>query len=270
MWKVLLVENDGLIRRAIKDDLSAHGFSVIEAEDGLVALEAIRAATPDCVIADMILPKIEGYRLVQYLRLNARYRHIPLVVVSAVPPEELAPRLAGVVVDAYVVKGPLVSMLEHLRKSLEELQRRGQAAPSEPMRFVPEGFVPRRIVSELMSHKFHYERLLERIREGIVETDEAGRIVYANQAAILLLGRDELELIGARFGDALEPKNRRRVEQLLDSVVRGEAGPSKTLLVSNREKVLRLHVDSVPGVSGTLSYAIVLEDLSFLKSILEF
>lgn len=268
MRNVLLVENDGLIRQIIKDDLTEHGFSVAEAADGLAALEAIRTTVPDCVITDMILPKIEGYRLIQYLRGNVRYRHIPLVVVSEIHPEVFIQHLGRLDVDAYVVKGPLTVMLESLRKALDGLQERSDAT-SGPIHFIPEGLSACQIVGELINSKLHYERLLERIRDGIVHANEAGQVVYTNSAATRLLERDELELIGSQFGETIEPKNREKIERALRSFAGEGSRQPKTLLVSNGNKVLRFHIDCVHGPFDTPIYVIVIEDLSFLKSFIE-
>jgi CheY-like chemotaxis protein len=65
MRTLLLVVEDGPFRQSIKTGLAAHGFDVRDAADGLAALDAVRAAAPDCVITEILLPKIDGYRLVR-------------------------------------------------------------------------------------------------------------------------------------------------------------------------------------------------------------
>jgi PAS domain S-box-containing protein len=268
MWSVLLVENDGSLRRAIKEDLAERGFGVTEAEDGLAALEAVRAATPHCLITDVILPKIDGYHLVQHLRRDDRYRHVLLVAMTAVLPGELAQPPEPLPVDAYVVKGPLAVLLENLRLALEGLQARKAGEAPEPIRFVPEGFVSRRVVGELIATKLHYQRLLEHVPQGIIETDQAGWILYANPAAIRLLERDELEVLGCRLGRILEPKNGQKIDWLLQSAPRESPAPLKPFLISARNKVLRVQIDCVREASGEMRFVIALEDLSFLKSLL--
>jgi PAS domain S-box-containing protein len=173
-------------------------------------------------------------------------------------------------VDAYVVKGPQAPMLENLRKALDGIRGRRGASTPAPLQFIPDGFAPRRIVGYLIRDKLRREQLLEAVPGGIAVTDEAGRIVYVNRAAVRMLEREELELIGSSFGETFEAKNRQKVQRLLMPLLQGRGVRSRTLLMSTGKKVIRLHFDRLLAPPETLGAVIGLEDLTFLKNTEEF
>ena len=68
MRTVLVVEDDPAIRRGVVDALEASGYRAIESADGDAALEAAVVREPDLVLLDIMLPKRDGYGVLQELR----------------------------------------------------------------------------------------------------------------------------------------------------------------------------------------------------------
>jgi DNA-binding response OmpR family regulator len=78
---ILVVEDDPAISLGLRINLEAEGYEVRLADDGERALEEIRTARPDIVILDVMLPKVNGFEVLQKAR--AEGHHMPIIVLSA-------------------------------------------------------------------------------------------------------------------------------------------------------------------------------------------
>ncbi len=87
---VLVVEDDGPTREMMVRALSQDGWKVMEAENGLVALERIQGVTPDLILLDLMMPEMDGFEFIAELRQKEVWRQIPVVVVTAkdITPED--------------------------------------------------------------------------------------------------------------------------------------------------------------------------------------
>ena len=120
---VLVVEDDGAVRRALERALALHGFAVRAAADGLEALRRIAARTPDLIVLDVGLPGPDGMRLAERLRGDGLAT--PILMLTA--RDAIGDRVAGLAsgADDYLVK-PFA--LEELVARLHALLRRTAAS----------------------------------------------------------------------------------------------------------------------------------------------
>lgn len=81
---VLVVEDDPELRTIYQEVLQDGGFKVVAARDGLDALELLNAGTMPCVLLiDLRMPRMTGWEFAEHVQSDARWRHLPLVVVAA-------------------------------------------------------------------------------------------------------------------------------------------------------------------------------------------
>jgi CheY-like chemotaxis protein len=80
---VLVVEDDEEQRQLIRESLGTRGWTVREAANGRLALDALAAELPDAILLDLMMPEMDGFELVAALQANTRWRDIPVVVVTA-------------------------------------------------------------------------------------------------------------------------------------------------------------------------------------------
>ncbi|MDP1819485.1 MAG: response regulator [Acidimicrobiales bacterium] len=80
---VLLVEDDPVILRLLEVNFELEGFSVLLAHDGAEGIEVARAASPDLIISDIMMPKVSGIELVQTLKADDGTSAIPIILLSA-------------------------------------------------------------------------------------------------------------------------------------------------------------------------------------------
>ena len=81
---VLAVDDDESILRLMHDILAARKYRVITGRTGRDALAKVRETMPDLVILDGMLPEVHGFEICRQLKSSERFRHIPVIMVSAV------------------------------------------------------------------------------------------------------------------------------------------------------------------------------------------
>ncbi|OEU85687.1 response regulator [Streptomyces abyssalis] len=80
--RVLVVDDDNVIRQLIKVNLELEGFEVVTAADGVECLDIVQGVRPDLVTLDVAMPRLDGLRTAERLRADPRTRHIPVAIVS--------------------------------------------------------------------------------------------------------------------------------------------------------------------------------------------
>jgi DNA-binding response OmpR family regulator len=88
-YTVLLVEDEDSLRRVLKDLLEREGYSVIEAQDGVQALDEIDRHAPDALVLDLHLPRgLDGYQVLSHIRARPSTAGLPVLVLTALGDEE--------------------------------------------------------------------------------------------------------------------------------------------------------------------------------------
>ena len=123
--RILLIEDEAELSRAIKIRLEAGGFEAISAMDGEEGLEMARKEKPDLIVLDLILPSMSGFDVCRKLKVDKEYKDIPIIVLTAkFQPNDIRFGIA-MGADAYITK-PYESR-ELLAKIGELLAKRDEA-----------------------------------------------------------------------------------------------------------------------------------------------
>jgi len=104
--RILIVEDDADVRRALTIRLKAAGYDVTTAADETGALAAARDSPPDLVLLDLGLPRGDGYEVMDRIRRIGRLAAVPVVVLSARDPETEGPRSRAAGAVAFLTKPP--------------------------------------------------------------------------------------------------------------------------------------------------------------------
>jgi CheY-like chemotaxis protein len=81
--RVLVVEDDGRTRTMLRKRLEKQGWTVIESENGRVALERMAEGLPDLILLDLMMPEMDGFQFVDQVRTREDWRSIPIIVITA-------------------------------------------------------------------------------------------------------------------------------------------------------------------------------------------
>ena len=102
--KILLVDDEPHIVIMLENRIKQAGYEIITASDGQLGLEKARKEKPDLIILDVMLPKLDGYKVCRMLKFDDKYKHIPIIMFTARAQE--ADRKMGeeVGADGYVTK----------------------------------------------------------------------------------------------------------------------------------------------------------------------
>ena len=81
--RVLVVDDEPDLIRVLQFGLQAAGYTVDCAADGQEGLKKARELRPDIILLDLMLPKLDGYKICRLLKFDDRYKHIPIIILSA-------------------------------------------------------------------------------------------------------------------------------------------------------------------------------------------
>jgi len=104
MKKILVVDDEQDIVGAIAIRLKSSGFEVITAGDGMEGLQKARIENPDLILLDVMLPKLDGYKVCRMLKFDEKYKHIPIIMVTGKFSDEDKRKGLAVGADHYVLK----------------------------------------------------------------------------------------------------------------------------------------------------------------------
>jgi two-component system, cell cycle response regulator DivK len=102
--RILVVEDNALNLKLVRDVLQYAGYDVVEARSGEEGVRVAAECSPDLVLMDLQLPGIDGVEALRQLRERAPDRHVPVVAVTAFAMKEDHARAADAGFDGYVEK----------------------------------------------------------------------------------------------------------------------------------------------------------------------
>jgi CheY-like chemotaxis protein len=123
--RVLLAEDDRILRKAGETSLTRKGYSVIPALDGEDALAKALAHRPDLILLDVMMPKMQGFDVLARLKSDATTRDIPVIMLSNLEQEADIRRSIEGGARSYLVKSnvPLDALAERVAEVLNEKGR---------------------------------------------------------------------------------------------------------------------------------------------------
>ncbi len=127
--RVLLVDDEPLMRKVISGYLVAAGYVVRSAVDGLDALQKLRGGVPNLIISDLHMPRMSGIELLHIIR--HRFPHLPVIAITAGSiPDDMSKGLGA---DAYHHKNEIGfdALLQSVTRLTRECSGRAPTAPAE-------------------------------------------------------------------------------------------------------------------------------------------
>ncbi len=119
--KILLIEDEKDMVYAVTLQLESSGYKTIAAFDGREGLKVARMENPDLIILDLMLPKMDGYKVCGLLKADIRYNKIPIIMFTARAQESDKKMGEEAGADAYITK-PFEprALLEKIKELLKE------------------------------------------------------------------------------------------------------------------------------------------------------
>ncbi len=102
--RILVVEDERELVKALQIRLEAAGYDVLAAYDGQEGLAKAQNEEPDLIILDLMLPKLDGYKVCRMLKFDDKYKKIPIIMLSARAQESDKKTGYETGADAYITK----------------------------------------------------------------------------------------------------------------------------------------------------------------------
>lgn len=121
MKKILIVDDEPDVIKMLSLRLKSSGYQVISAQDGIQAVAITHKEHPDLIILDVKMPAQDGYTVFENLKMSAKTNLIPIVFLTALPPEDVKKKVAELGADGYFSKPyDPEEMLDKVKKILGE------------------------------------------------------------------------------------------------------------------------------------------------------
>jgi PAS domain S-box-containing protein len=244
MEKILVVDNNPIVTKFLTNRLEKRGYQVLSADDGLSALNILKSYKPDVIFIDLVMPNISGDKLCQIIRDIPDLKDVFVVIISGIAREQEID-IVRLNADACIAKGPFNRFAENILYVLEQLQTNNRSDLSDKVIGIDDIY-ERETTKELLYSKKHFEVILCNISDGIIELTPNAKVVYANPAAISLIGLTETQLLGADFIDLFQQEEDCKVIQnLLDTIRETPQTVTESVAVCCNDRRFALKVSPV-------------------------
>ena len=123
--RILIVDDEADVLIVLKKGLEKHGFSVLQADNGVAAMQTAIAEKPDLIILDVDLPDIEGGQVAANLKANAATQDIPIIFLTALLSKEEEGRHSRCVGGNKTIAKPydIDDLTQEINQSIQESAR---------------------------------------------------------------------------------------------------------------------------------------------------
>lgn len=104
---ILIVDDNDAIRETYVQTFQQRGFETIAAVDGIEGVDFATKRTPDVILTGIIMPRMDGFQLIENLRENVQTREIPIAVLSHLGREEDRKRAQELGISEFIVQGTI-------------------------------------------------------------------------------------------------------------------------------------------------------------------
>ncbi len=126
--KILVADDDQSLLRTLTWILKEHGYNVVAVPGGEGLLAKLEEERPQLLLLDIMMPKVDGLQLLERLKSDERYRDLPVLMVSSMPPEEATVKALGLGAADFIAKPFRVrELLARVEAHLRVGQALGQA-----------------------------------------------------------------------------------------------------------------------------------------------
>ncbi len=133
MNHILIIEDEDFLIRALEDNLTAEGYTVDIAKNGEEAVEKIEKKKPDLILLDILMPKRDGYYVLEATKKNPKWKLIPVIVLSNLGEDTAIKRALEMGADDYFVKSqhPIEEVIERVKDYLGG-RKAAKGRPQQP------------------------------------------------------------------------------------------------------------------------------------------
>lgn len=120
---ILFIEDESAIQKTFSDALKKEEYEIISALDGEIGLRLAKEKKPDLILLDLVLPKLDGFQVLQALKANETTKAIPVIVLTNLEQMEDIQKAIDLGAKTYLVKSNynLAEVIDMVKKAMEEV-----------------------------------------------------------------------------------------------------------------------------------------------------
>lgn len=284
--KILIAEDDENSRVLLKTALSSEGHTVYSASDGAMAMSLIRDISPDLIISDILMPKIDGFELCRQVKNDEQLKNIPVVFYTAtyIEPkdEQLAMSLGA---SRFIVKpmeiGPFIEIIDGVieeRKAGELPVPKQSALNGEQLEERHAERLTEKLAKKAAQLKREHDALDDSIRYNRLLFEESpiglalcrvnGELVDVNPAYARIIGRTVEETLSLSCWDITPQKYAEAEKYQLENLYQfGRYGPYEKEYIHKDGHLIPVQLSGILLERGDESYILSsIEDITYRKS----
>ena len=117
--KLLIVEDEPVLNKALQEFMSADGFEVVTAIDGEEGIRKAQSELPDLILLDIILPKKDGYEVIKEIKAGEKTKNIPVILLTNLGSVNDVEKAVELGATTYLVKADY--KMEEVAKKIKDI-----------------------------------------------------------------------------------------------------------------------------------------------------
>lgn len=237
--RALVVDNDFFFVEFLRERLEQRGYDVVRAYDGKEGISKLADTSPDIFFVDLIMPKIDGRRLIEFTRSKYPQADYPIIAVSGAIIEQRE-SLYEIDADYFFQKGPLEAMTEQLDLLMDKIEKQPPGSSAGKELFEPGRLFTRQETGELIELLNFQRAVIEGVGAGVLVLDTDARIIQVNSSGLKILDSSIDEVLNQPVIDILAGEERSELGDALKKVSRDPEGRKISLsaTINSQEVVL--------------------------------
>ncbi|HEX8235567.1 MAG TPA: ATP-binding protein [Abditibacteriaceae bacterium] len=209
MSKKILVADDSAVAAAMLSNvLKSRGYDVVRAADGIEAVQHVYDESPDLILLDIFMPRMNGYQACRLLKDDAAVAHIPIIILTGSDSRRAESWSLQTGADAFMIKGfdstELLATVERLlavQTSHATRLSKQQSGPEEILAQL--SMLMDRELYATTIERTELQTILQNLTDGVLTLNMQRQITRANRALGKMLGTDETKLMGQICSEVL-------------------------------------------------------------------
>lgn len=265
MKKCLVADNNMFYLEFFKDVLTSYGYEVKAVYDGIAALEAARIEKFDLFLLDYVMPKVDGIRLAKYLREFDLYKDTPIILITAAALESVTMSENEHLIDVFIAKAPFDKMKQIFSEIIPNID--SFKKDHNKTVFGLENIYPRQIVKELLVIELNYSMIFQNLIEGILELDDNGVAVFANNSFCKIMSKREHEIVGLPIEIILDFKTNPDLKDAFESLKNHTSTHRENVVVNIGDKTVHFSFyNIIVKENRKQGYFVVLQDITNIRN----
>ena len=259
--RALVVDNDFFFVEFLTELMQDRGYTVIKAYDGKDGMDKLNEHRIDIMFADIVMPKVDGWQLINYIRKKFPARPFPIVAVSGTIIEQLDD-LKKIDADYYIAKGPMEKMKDQFNSFVDAIESHPFPSQEEITVFDVGNLFPRREAVELIESLQFQRAIVESLGLGVLVADRDAIIITATEKACSLFGRNSSDVLNQKIPELFPPMEKPKLISNMKQIARNPDLKRLTFRAAIRGNQMRFIVSLLAFEGKNIGWVVAIEEIN--------